>query len=522
MLKLRPIFRNNLRLAPSRSRLSPQSLIIPRLLIRQYHPSFPRLNPPKITKEQLLKNANNWLSRLQIRFKWLLKKSNRPFNTDDYSAFFSWLVISNALLIFLGTTTFFSLVIFSVNTVFAQEFVARKFGEVITKNSSLSVVFENAIVPSWNNGKIQFKGVLVSRRPKISKKFVKNSKIDGKHLTDFKQQDEDEEYDDGNYTQYDISIQEINVTLSFRKWVNGKGIIDTMEMKGVRGVIDRTHVVWDVNDSPTNYKNIAQPGDFEIDNFKMSDLLVELKQPNNFRPFNVELYNCELNQLRKHWLFYDFLNATALNGAYDGSLFTIHKRQRFDEFKIDEDFKLQRLRIDGLNIDHLNTGLPGPLGWIDQGKVDMIGDLLIPNIPTQDYLTTLKSNFINNATRIADPKVELKLNIKLHNVKSIVPFQSSELSYINYALVKPIVAYINSNNTFIEIDNLIIKDLKDFEGSWTVYDCLLMDDISIEVYKNFANYVIDEESRLTRMKKVTFWSAQLLIQLLLFSIAGLT
>lgn len=518
---------------PKSRRIFGSKLLTSSLPTRHFCPSLPKYNSPKTTKEQLLKNANNWISRLNIRLKWLLKRSNRPFNTDDYSAIFSWFVISNALLIFLATTTFFSLIILTFNTVFAQEFVARKFGELITKNSNLSVIFENAIVPSWNNGKIRFSNVMVSRRPKLSKKFIKSSPTSSGG-TVYDQQEsipsEEEELDDGNYTQYDLRIQEINVTLSFGKWVNGKGIIDTMEMKGVRGVVDRTHVVWDPNDSATNYKNIYQPGDFEIDYFKLSDVLFELRQPFDFRPFNVEINYCELGKLRKHWLFYDILNANFLNGSYDGSLFTIHKKQRFNEFNEVATVKCQRLRVNGLNIDHLNTGLPGPLGWISHGKVDMIGDLTIPlaNNDT-NYLSVLKSNLysqnaINNESQedLQQPKIKLDLNIKLFNVKATVPFQTPELSYMNYALIKPIVAYINSNNTFIDLDNVVTKFVTDFEGSWTIYDCLLMDDISVEVYKNFEHYVVDDEYRLNRMRKVTFWSVQLLMQLLLLAIGGLT
>lgn len=514
----------------------------------------------RITKDQLLKNANNWISRLSIRIKWLLKRSNRPFNTDDYLAIFSWFVISNALLIVLGTTTFFSLLILTVNTVFAQEFVARKFGEIITKNSKLSVIFENAIVPGWKDGKISFKKVLVSRRPKVSKKFVKGSSSIGYSSEDTvnSSSEGEDEIDEGNYTQYDLTIEEVNITLSFSKWVNGKGIIDTMEMKGIRGVIDRTHVKWDPNDSATNYKNVHQPGDFEIGNFKLTDMLVELLQPDNFRPFNVEIYNCEATQLRKHWLFFDLLNCNLMNGSYDGSLFTIHKRQSFNDFSENtNDYKFQRLRINSLNIDHLNRGLEGPFGWITSGKVDMIGDLIIPkpehkdllhyylnyrrNDPVSDpkpenyndedtnndnsstsYSTNLRKsiNNLQNSINVKSDNIILNLTIRLNHVRASVPFQTNELSYINYALIRPIVAYINSKNTFIEINNRIVKNVNDFEGSWTIYDCLLMDDISLEVYDNFVNYVADEQSRLTRMKKITFWSIQLFVQVLLLTIGA--
>lgn len=511
-------------------------------------------------KEQLLSNASNAFSRMLVRFKWILKKSNRPFNTDDYSAIFSWLVMGNALLFFLGTTTFFSLVILTFNTVFAQEFVARKIGEVITKNSKLTVTFESAVVPGWSDGKICFRKCFVSRRPKNSRKFIKGSQAEAYHASISREESNGEpqdDVDDGNYTQFDLRIDEVNVSLSFNKWVNGTGIIDTLEIKGARGVVDRTHVHWDPDDDATNYKNKHSPGDFEIEEFKMEDVLFTLLQPNNFRQFDVAIYNCELSKLRKHWLFYDFLNANIMSGSYDNSLFTLHKRQRIDDFTsknltMAEGWKrITRIRVDSLNIDHLNTGLEGPFGWITSGRVDMVGDVMVPeenhDLNMSEIVGIITESIKKEANRYHNPQVPQKkghqdhhtrlvssdtsdilkyfvldLTIRLNNVRASLPFKAPELSYVNYALIRPIVAYINSRNTFIEIKSRVVKNLEDFSGSWTIYDSLLMDDISEEVYDSFVDYVADEEARLMRMKKIGFWSLQVLFQLIVFGLGALT
>lgn len=72
------------------------------------------------TKEELLAAATGFWQRLRIRFKWLTIRSSRPFNSDDISAFFSWIIVGHVIWILVGTTTFFSLLILAVNTVFAQ------------------------------------------------------------------------------------------------------------------------------------------------------------------------------------------------------------------------------------------------------------------------------------------------------------------------------------------------------------------------------------------------------------------
>lgn len=515
-------------------------------------PTPPPPPKPEVTREQLLQRANGVGARMWVRLRWLLKRSNRPWNTDDYSAIFSWLMVGNVLVLILGTTTFVLLVIFTCNTVFAQELVARKLGEFITKNSKLTVTFEHAIVPGWADGKISFKKCFVSRRPKAVPHFLKGSQAEAYA----KSMEGEVAYDDGNYTQFDLTMEEVNMTLSFRKWMNGTGIVDTLEVKGMRGVVDRTHVRWDPDDDATNYKNVHQVGDFEFSAFSMEDVLFTLHQPQDFRPFEVAIYNCELLRLRKHWLFYDFLNATVMSGAYDNALFTIHRRQRrhdFDDIDADSSAtalpwkRVNRLRVDSLNVDHLNTGLEGPFGWISLGKVDMIGDVMVPedspDLHMSEIVGIIAQSIHKEATRYRNPEVQRKtdhvarltqnaqgdvlryfvldLTLRLNNVRALVPFQAPELLYVNYALIRPIVAYINLRNAFIEIHSRVVKNIEDFSGSWTVYDSLLMDDISEEVYDSFVNYVADDEARLVRMRKVAFWSVQLLVQFVVFGLGAL-
>lgn len=504
-------------------------------------------------KNEILRSTTSRVERVKIRFRWLLKKSHLPFNSDDYSAIFSWLFIGNLALFILGTTTFVSLVLLTVNTVFAQTFLAEKVGNFITQNTGLTVYFENAIVPDWRDGKLVFTRCFVSKRPKGSKRFSKKSQAvamaDALDDNPSKVEDKSTEpVDDGNYTQFDLTIEEVQLSLSFKKWMNGKGIIENLTVKGVRGVVDRTHVFWNEGDSATNYKNIHRPGDWEIEDFKLEDVMVKLMQPNGFRHFNFSIFNCHLAVLRKNWLFYDFLNANNMSGSYDDSLFTIHKRQRIDDYGasflglnggvevLDDSNKrlpwkrVTRLRVDGLNVDHLNTGLEGPFGWITKGDVDMVGDVMVPE-EEGDFnvgeLVQLITQSISKQTRKKNTEslnanlskyFVMDLKVRLNNVRATVPLFTDELSYVNNALIRPIVGYINSRKTYIPIECRIVKNINDFDGSWTIYDSLLMDDMQAEVYDAFERYVADERVRSERAKKIGFWSLQFLFQLLLLSL----
>lgn len=447
------------------------------------------------------------------------------------------------------------------------ETLARWIGNYLTKSSGVKVVFESAIVPKWKDGVITFKNVFVSRRPgqgtgDVSKGSSKTaaavaaaaalSEHPTAELSDQRTVPKEE---DTNYTQFDISIESVNVTLSFTKWINGKGLLRDVEVKGIRGVVDRRHVHWsDVNLDPKSYRHEHNPGDFEIDRFKMDDVLVTIYQPGNFRPFSVSIFSCDLPQLRKQWLFYDFLSANMMSGSFDNSLFTIHPRQTHsftgaqlgngleEDGKPNPWKKHSRIRIDGLNIDHLNRGVQGPFSWIHEGTVDIVADIMFPaendesltKVMTDLYdrlEATVTSNRYDPASRDADVSKEdaanedrrflvTDLRIHLNNARAVVPIFTRDLSYINNALIRPIVAYINSRRTFIPVNCRLVKRVGDFDGSWTTFDSGLMDDLSAAAYDGFARDVVDDQARKRRFKKVGFWSLQLAAQAIFMGMAG--
>lgn len=517
---------------------------------------LPQFHRP--TKEELLAAATGFWSRMKVRFKWLTIKSTRPFNMDEIVGFISWIALGHVIWIVIGTTTFVSLAILAINTVFAQETLAGWIGNYLTKSSGLQVVFESAIVPKWGDGVITFRNVFVSRRPGQQKSKVKKGSPEA--AAQAVSGEDPIPPEEQNYTQFDITIGEINVTLSFNKWWNSKGPLQNVEVKHVRGVVDRTHVFWTGEElDPKSYRHEHEPGDFEIESFKIEDLLVTVLQPQDFRPFPVSIYSADLPRLRKQWIFYDFLSANSMTGEFDRSLFTIHPRQTHSytgaqlndpEDPSNEPWKKQsRIRVDALNIDHLNRGAVGPLSWIHEGNVDIVADIMIPN-DNEDSVIKVMTDFyerleetLTSKKHLEQPREDMSsdmpyaggdvptpqplfqatkdedkrflvmdLRIHLNDVRAVVPLFTRDLSYINNALIRPIVAYINSRRTFIPINCRVVKRQSDFDGSWTLFDSGLLDDLSAEVYDAFARDVTDEQARLRRFKKVGLWSLQLAAQ----------
>lgn len=486
-------------------------------------PHMPHFHRP--TKEELLAAATGFWSRLKIRFKWFSIRSVRPFNIDEITGFISWIVVGHLLWIVIGTTTFFSLAILAINTVFAQETLARWVGNYLTKSTGIKVVFESAIVPEWRTGVIKFENVFVSRRPgQTDGAAVSKGRRESAALAAVAANADPNE--DTNYTQFDLSINEVLVTLSFAKWFNSKGILQNVEVKGMRGVVDRTNVDWTGEYvDPKSYRHEHHPGDFEIDSFKLEDVLVTLHQPKGFRPFTISIFSADLPQLRKRWLFYDLLSANQMHGAYDNSLFTIHPHQNHSSYistHHDTDHnnnnsnnnnnnpwkKHSRIRVDGLNIDHLNRGVQGPFSWIHEGNVDIVSDIMFPADSDESVLKVMSDFYERMEAALTEKKrhsssssssseevamtiqqesdddkrfLVMDLRVHLNDVRAAVPLFTRDLSYVNNALVRPIVGYINSRRTFIPINCRVVKRASDFDGAWSLFDSGLMEDLSAEV-----------------------------------------
>ena len=465
-------------------------------------------------------------------------------NPDNVSAVISWVLMSHALWIALSTTTFVSGLLYLISsTKSGQNWISLKLSSYLSQSTGIAILFEQAkLKHNWTHGTIQCHNLYLSRRPQVSATATATATTTTTTTSSAEvPQDYDKDrndiiqrvkwalndnilvqldhFDDGDYTQFDLVIDSCEVSLSFWKWLNGKGIIEDISFSGVRGIIDRTHLkpVLDQNSAVdvTLPKYKRRPGDFEIDKFKISDLLVIVYQPNRFRPFPVSIFHCQLPKLRKQWLLYDLINGDSISGTFDDSLFVLQRQLTSSHF-----------RIDKLNIDHLNAGTVGPFGWITHGVVDIETNIKFSKmgVITDDNNSTTNTNnhANNNQDHTDEGSINFDVKLQLKDLKAEIPFFKNQfMTYKNKALVKPIVGYINSHKTYIPIQCFLQKPMEDFDGSWTIYDSNLVQDLSWKCWDAFATYVNDEEQRTLRIKKVTIWSAQLFIQVILMALGSI-
>ncbi|KAF9580889.1 Mitochondrial distribution and morphology protein 31, mitochondrial precursor [Lunasporangiospora selenospora] len=591
----------------------------PSALVKYTPPSGPL---SRVDRAKLISEAPNFLARLKIRLKLLLMRQIRPWRVDDFIAMFSWAFLANVAFVLLGTTTFFSLVLATANSLQFQGFVATKISNYLTASTGVKVKFDSAIVPNWKDGKITLRNVVMSKRAEVPDRDAEQAGHKGEDHSGQGHEHEEserthptEEEIDTNFTMFDVTIDQIEVTLSAKRWLDGKGLIQDAVIKGVRGVIDRTSVWWDpdIEYIPEESRRKHIPGDFELDSLDLEDMMVTVLQPDGFRPYAVSIFSAHFPCFRKQWLFYDMLCAESMMGMFDGCLFSCYTAQRENT---DSQTSLKwkrttRFKMDDVKIDHMNAGVEGPFGWIYSGTVDVTCDVHIPKEPEEDVLRKLVNDIVDKIDEVVDfaplpvvfgtgtvggkevvmypnraaaalhrrlveeeeerqlhegqPSQATRHNLngvnvrtreeeehrRLHqrnqiqyqhqivqkqleeqrrqqepqepqepqvsaastmfrfnDTKASVPLQTESLSYLSNAMIRPIVAFMNSNRTVTPIQCRVELDLSEFDGSWTVYDSNLMDRLSTEVGKAFANLVANERERNRKLKRVGLWGLQ--------------
>lgn len=103
-------------------------------------------------------------------------------------------------------------------------------------------------------------------------------------------------------------------------------------------------------------------------------------------------------------------------------------------------------------------------------------------------------------------RLAFKFDLRFKNIKAHVPYRNEDLSALNSALIRPIVAYINEHRPYIPITCRFELDLANFEGAWSVYDSGIASSLAEAVGDSMAKLVADKNKRMRRLKKVGLWS----------------
>lgn len=236
----KPTHSNHLPTSPSYLNSLPPSL-------RRLAATLPSPPGRAPSQDQLLQLTTSFFERLKIRFKWATIRSYRRYRPDDYSAFVSVGMAGTLTWFLISTTSFFAFCFAVINSLSLQEGIARALGRYLTLHTGVTVIFESAIVPKWGfaggGSRILFKNVYLSRGPAGGTLDVHASLPDlsEEEIEEQKngvvERESEMESSTSNLTHFHLSIDTVEVSLSFSRWLDGKGLVRDATVTGVRGVV---------------------------------------------------------------------------------------------------------------------------------------------------------------------------------------------------------------------------------------------------------------------------------------------
>ncbi|TPX72051.1 hypothetical protein CcCBS67573_g05926 [Chytriomyces confervae] len=660
-------------------------VVATRILTRMRHSSQhegPSAFAPSAAELLVNAQTRGLAASLRMRLRLFLRGSghDKKWRTDHVAAVLSWVVAGTGAVLLAGTTTVVSLLVMGANSISVQKYLAAQVADYVSKETGFQVSFDHAIVPNWKDGTICIKNVdvvsngetwtnwVLQQRALKEEKDSKSTKNAFKrllhsddshvatdshkrlvdlnrvpdshaHLADAPDSqasntdissihfdDINNNHIDLNWTYFNINIKTMNLTLNLWRYFQGHGIVQDMKLTGVRGVIDRAHVTWTDDWKPSRRKQT--PFDFAMEQFVVEDLLLTVKNPYGFRPFNVSVYSGRLPVLRQQWLLYDIMCADSIVGAFDNCLFSVHKWKTQTSSSGGEaglGADMSHLKINGLPIDHMNVGVTGPMSWLTSGSIDVDFHFLFPQQPDEQLFSQIRQEFAGfkyiamdtlekvkerhierirerggdvvellkkrgtfvsrrdlarneddfaanisevpqrgrayvsqrtgtqyietdveteEANQLVDgyeprrypsrytvtgagqtgefrvpeqqdvnrpfeaPTILMHFAICLNDLRAHVPMSSPHLGYMSQALIRPIVAYMNSHRVRIPLSFEARMGLANFDGSWDFWSAGIVDIVAEEVGRALTLLVLDERQRARHLRRIGLWSVQ--------------
>lgn len=566
----------------------------------------------KASKETLLALASSITSKILVHIKWPLMRNNRPFSVDDFSAFLSWLMMGNILWIILGTTTFGLTTMYLVyaydnikGSVCDSQFDEKSGKRSIDRSTLASLA--NKILSLGLGFQFEFEKGFVLPEMKGGKLRFINLNV---YYKDLVMNDKENLHDE--LVNFSGNINSMDISLSFRKWYEGRGLIEDVEIHGLKGkVLKSTNRTEDVieeakltsssvrnggfadeeytqvseNDDLTaivNQRQLLFLPSYELANFKLRDSQIDIYEEGNDIPLRISIFNCDLPRLRGSQVLFDFLNCTSISGAINESLFTLYKRQNFNNSK--GDGKVVRFTLNGINLGNITASSSKlRLNWIVNGKSEITTDIALPEFgdtdsnfavnteynrisqifsqllhemisaPCEDKksdkvsrynnnllkgaLTAIYQTFTNDNQQVRDYNSNEKSSqymiinvaIKFRDLKASLPSElpvaaSSSVPFISLQNLRSLISYINeilaSRDSPITIKSTVIHKINDMNDLNDLYHNKILDDIVSDIYEELLKMVELEEQRIIK-ERSSLWSHSLSSQLLLLGLGVL-
>lgn len=232
-------------------------------------------------------------------------------------------------------------------------------GNWLSKNLGWKVSLGSAIVPNWRDGRITLKDVSID---------LGDVHQPDEEIPPYEEQVPMEE----NYTRFSVQLERLEVRISLRRWLEGRGWLEEVFVDGAKGILDKRWIR-----SIEGWRWKSKPGDFDLDSLQLRNVHLSIIQPSGYRPYNVTILSANIPRIRASWLFYDLLSAESAHGIFDGrSLFTLHTTRKKEQT---DERELKHFRMLGLDVRHLSqSSSDNALGWVTRGTADIEGFYQLP------------------------------------------------------------------------------------------------------------------------------------------------
>ena len=183
----------------------------------------------------------------------------------------------------------------------------------------------------------------------------------------------------------------------------------------------------------------------------------------------------------------------------------------------------RELKINGIPMSLLSKTATGPLGWIKEGTLDISLSITLPNVesttkpkeaeaeshqqatntpPTkheqieiteaEEVLETINSERAHNHNN--GTTLEMRFDVMFNHLHASAPLYTPELSYLNNAVVHPILAYMNTHNKHIPLSFEVRLDVVGLDGARSPAEAGLWDALSGSVAEAFGRIVHDSQN----------------------------
>ena len=379
-----------------------------------------KTNQSPKSKTEINQKRPTLMQRIRGNIKWfLIRNKKRPFSKDEIGTLFSWLLITQIVWLILKTTTVVSLLLLTFNTVFAKELVAQTIGKLINYFSGdISIKFQDALIPEWKSGFIKFKNVQLNTS----------------------------DIQENNILEFHLAFHEIEINLSLKKWLQGHGLINDVKVFGIRGntIINYKELGDDIKAQELLLNWFSNPN-YKLLNVNITDskfnVIEKFDNGAESTNYKIRIFNLDISGLRFNQLLADFLRANVITGSINNSLFTFHKRQHKLSYMQDlkDDLaswdRITRLRLNTINVNDLGLNRTNAFNWIEDGDVDLIADIMIPQ------------EIENPENKETEKYIMLDLKFKFKDLKGSLPKTAPALStgeqIISLDELKPVVSFVN-------------------------------------------------------------------------------